>query len=138
MLSLDVVRARYPDACTFQFGDTPELIRDLTALVRAGTKRATCTALVDVEAGRETAPKLGRCDVALDASGCPALVIETLELRHTTWNTMTEDMALAEGEDETLEAWRAGHRRYYERQGIFDPDMALIWERFAVIEDFGS
>lgn len=51
---------------------------------------------------------------------------------------MTEEMAMAECEDETLESWRAGRRRYYERQEIFDGDMVLIWERFEGIEDFGK
>ncbi|MFK7868995.1 MAG: ASCH domain-containing protein [Roseobacter sp.] len=138
MTTLDAVKAKYPNACTFQFGDTPDLIRDLTALVRTGRKRATCTAVIDIEAGRETAPVPGRRDIALDAQGNPALVIETLEVRHTTWQNMTEDMALAEGEDDTLDAWRAGHRSYYTRQGIFDPEMQLIWERFFVVEDFGT
>ena len=49
---------------------------------------------------------------------------------------MTEAMALAEGEDDSLESWRKEHRRYYERQGIFAEDMPLIWERFEVVEDF--
>ncbi|APE43110.1 ASCH domain-containing protein [Sulfitobacter alexandrii] len=136
MAKLEEVLARYPGAQTFSFGDTPELISALTALVRSGAKRATCTALADVEAGRETMPVVGRRDVALDADGRPALVIETKELVRTTWAGMTEEMALAEGEDDTLESWRAGHRRYYERHGIFSEDMTLIWERFEVVEAF--
>lgn len=137
MVALAAALTRYPGAQTFSFGDSPALIVELTALVRAGVKRATCTACADIEAGREIAPQVGCRDIALDARGAPALVIETCELRWTTWAAMTEEMALMEGEDATLEGWRAGHRRYYERQGIFAPDMRLIWERFDVIEDFG-
>lgn len=135
---LDDLLQRYQGAQTFAFGDTPELIAQLTALVRSGAKRATCTALADVEAGRETMPVVGRCDIALGPDGAPALMIQTKELQRTTWAQMTEEMALAEGEDETLDAWRAGHRAYYTRQGIFAEDMVLVWERFAVIEDFGD
>ncbi len=47
-------------------------------------------------------------------------------------------MALAEGEDEDLAGWRAGHRAYFERNGGFSPDMPLVWERFALIEDFAE
>jgi uncharacterized protein YhfF len=48
-----------------------------------------------------------------------------------------EDFAFAEGEDDTLEGWRAGHRVYFERNGGFDPGMLLVCERFRLIEDFG-
>ncbi|KEJ97998.1 Uncharacterized protein YhfF [Pseudosulfitobacter pseudonitzschiae] len=136
MAELKDVQARYPGAETFSFGDTPALIADLTALVRSGAKRATCTARVEVEAGQEQMPVIGRRDIALDADGRPALVIETKELVETTWADMPAHMALAEGEDDTLESWKAGHRRYYERKGIFSEDMVLIWERFEVVEEF--
>ena len=135
-MTLDEAMARYPGAETFSFGDTPDLIAELTARVRSGAKRATCTAVADIEAGRETAPVLGRRDIALGPDGQPALVIETKELVETTFAAMTEAMALAEGEDDSLERWRKEHRRYYERQGIFAEDMPLIWERFEVVEDF--
>ena len=117
MVTLEEAQKRYPGASTFQFGDTPELIEELTALVRSGRKRAACCAVADIEAERESAPELGRRDIALDARGRPALVIETLELRETTFREMTEEMALAEGEGGTLEGWRIGHRRVYGRQG---------------------
>ncbi|WP_299499222.1 ASCH domain-containing protein [uncultured Roseobacter sp.] len=138
MVTRDEAKQRYPEAEVFSFGDTPELIAELTALVRSGAKRATCSAMADIEAGRQAPPRVGRRDIALAPDGTPALVIETLELRETTWEMMTEEMALAEGENETLAGWREGHKRYYTRQGIFDPDMKLIWERFEVVEDFGA
>lgn len=138
MVTLAEAKARYPGAEVFSFGDTPELIAVLTALVRSGAKRATCSAVADIEAGRQEAPQVGRRDIVLDAGGALAFVIETLELRETTWDSITEEMALAEGENETLEGWRADHKGYFERHGIFTPDMKLIWERFEVIEDFGE
>ena len=137
-MTLEDALRKYPGAQTFSFGDTPKLIELLTGLVRSGKKRATCTAVVDIEAGREEMPKVGRRDIALGPDGTPALVIETKELRETTWADMPEEMALAEGEDETLQSWQDGHRRYYTRQGIFAEDMMLIWERFEVVEDFST
>ena len=128
---------KYPGAETFSFGDTPALRAELLALVRSGRKRATCTALVDIEAGREPMAVVGRRDIALDPDGNPALVIETRELRRTTWATISEEMALAEGENDTLDGWREGHRRYFTRRGIFTEDMPLVWERFEMVEDFG-
>ncbi|MGZ2258327.1 ASCH domain-containing protein [Roseobacter sp. A03A-229] len=138
MVTLEELKKRYPGAEVFSFGDTPELIAVLTELVRSGAKRATCSAVADIEAGAQEAPEIGRRDIVLDADGVPAFVIETLELRETTWDTITEEMALAEGENETLQGWQADHKDYFTRHGIFAPDMKLIWERFEVIEDVGA
>ncbi len=44
-------------------------------------------------------------------------------------------MALAEGEDESLAGWQENHRAYFARNGGFAPEMELIWERFALVED---
>ncbi len=134
---LEEVKAQYPGAATFRFDEGGELTNMLLALVRAGKKRATCTHMALLEAGAE-APQVGRRDIALNVDGSPALVIETLELRHTTFAEMTEEMALLEGEDESLESWRENHERYFRRLGVFAPDMPLIWERFEVVEDFGD
>jgi uncharacterized protein YhfF len=137
-MTLEEAMAKYPRAQTYQMGDSAALTDMLLGLVRAGRKRATCTAVIDVEQGREEMPVLGRRDIALTHDGRPALVTETRELRHVRFCNMTAEMALAEGEDDSLESWQDGHRRYYTRQGIFVPDMLLIWERFEVIEDFGA
>lgn len=134
MVSLADLKARYPGAETYRFGDSAALSDTLLALVRAGRKRATCTA--EAELGlSEVMPEVGRCDIVLDFDAIPQLVTRTLELVRLRFCDMTEEMALMEGEDETLDAWRAGHERYYRRAGIFAPDMGLIWERFEVVED---
>ncbi|MEM6891965.1 MAG: ASCH domain-containing protein [Pseudomonadota bacterium] len=138
MITLEEAIQRYPGARTFSFGDSPALVEALNALVRSGKKRATCASQAEIDAG-EPAAVLGHRDIALEPDGSPAFVIETLELRATTFAEMTEEMALAEGEDETLAGWQENHRRYYERVlGYCKPDMPLVWERFRVVEDFGS
>ena len=71
--------ARYKDALSFAFGDSPELADELLALVLCGKKTATCGALRDIEAG-EPMPEVGRRDVVLDGRGKPACVIETIEV----------------------------------------------------------
>jgi len=125
---------RYPGAVTFRFGDGPELSSELIALVRAGRKRATCSAEAEIAAG-EAAPEVGRCDIVLDFADVPQLVVRTQDLRPVRFCDMTEEMALMEGEDDDLAGWRAGHEAYYRRLGIFDPEMGLIWERFELVED---
>lgn len=133
---LESLTQRYPGAETFRFGDNATLCSELLALVRSGRKRATCGALRDYEGG-EAMPRVGRCDIALTWEGTPALVIETVELVQCRFDEVTEDMALAEGEDDSLEDWQAGHRAYFERNGGFSPDMMIVWERFALVEDLG-
>ena len=137
MVSLADLRVRYPGAETYRFGDHAALSDALLALVRAGRKRATCTAEAELGVS-EVMPVVGRCDIVLDFDDVPQLVTRTLELVRVRFCDMTEEMALMEGEDETLAGWRAGHERYYRRAGIFAPDMGLIWERFEVVEDLGT
>lgn len=136
-MSVEALRARYPGAESYVFGDGARLSAELLGLVRAGAKRATCLSMAEVARGAAV-PQIGRCDIATTFDGRPALVNRTMELRIVRFCDMTEAMALAEGEDETLEGWRAGHERYYRRLGVFDPQMELIWERFEVIEDLGA
>ncbi|MEC3860021.1 ASCH domain-containing protein [Mesobacterium sp. TK19101] len=131
---MDELRRRYPGAVTYRFGDSPGLCAALLALVRAGKKRATCSSEAEIAAG-EAPPVVGRCDIAVDFENVPQLVTRTVELVPVRYCDMTEEMALMEGEDDSLESWRAGHERYYRRLGIFDTEMKLIWERFEVVED---
>ena len=134
VVTVDELKVRFPGAETFRFGDSAELSALLLGLVRAGKKRATCS-----HQGQESAlPEIGRRDIALEWDGTPALVIETVELREVQFCDMTEEMALMEGENDSLAGWRKDHQRYYERHGIFDPQMTLIWERFEVLEDLAD
>ena len=83
-------------------------------------------------------PKVGRRDIALEWDGSPALVIETREVVICRFDQIDERMALLEGEDDDLAGWQEGHRRYFERNGGWSPDMMLVWEHFALIEDFAA
>ncbi|MHA3916223.1 ASCH domain-containing protein [Halovulum sp. GXIMD14793] len=136
-MTLDDVKKRYPDAETFRFGDNPALCAELLALVRKGVKTATCGALRDFQSGEEAMPVVGRRDIALNWDGTPALVIETIELTTRRFSDVGADFALAEGENDSLDGWRAGHQRYFERNGGFDPEMMLVCERFRLVADFG-
>ncbi|MCP1170180.1 ASCH domain-containing protein [Limimaricola litoreus] len=135
MVTMKELKARHPDLESFRFGDGPEMCAELIALVRSGAKRATCGALRDFEAG-EPMPKVGRRDVALNWDGSPALMIETVEVTQRRFCDVNADFALAEGENETLEGWQADHRRYFERNGGWAPEMMLVCERFRLVEDF--
>ncbi len=134
-ISLSQIKARYPGAQTFKFGDNATLSAELLALVRSGRKTATCGALHDYPEGSADTPVVGRRDIALEWDDRPALVIETVEVSTCRYCDVAEDFALAEGENETLEGWRKDHRRYFERNGGFDPQMELLCERFRLVED---
>ncbi|MEP2030097.1 MAG: ASCH domain-containing protein [Paracoccaceae bacterium] len=136
-MTLDEVKQRYPGAETFCFGDSRFLCDELLALVRAGTKTATCGALRDFQVGGEALPVVGRRDIALDWDGHPAVVVETIEVMTRRYCDVDADFALAEGENDTLKDWRVAHASYFERNGGFDPKMELICEKFRMIEDLG-
>ena len=135
-ISIKEVKARYPEAETFKFGDSRKLCDRLLALVRTGKKRATCGALRSFDADDEPLPVVGRRDIALDWDGNPAFVVETTAVTICRFCDVEEDFALAEGEDETLESWQAGHQAYFERNGGWQSDMKLVCERFTLVEDF--
>ena len=136
--ALDDLRRRDPGAETFTFGDGRALCDRLLALVRAGTKTATCGAHRDFTEGGEALPVAGRRDIALDWDGAPALVIETGEVTTRRFRDVDAGFAWAEGEGATLEGWQAGHRAYFERNGGWHPDMELVCERFRLIEDLAG
>lgn len=136
-MRLEDIKARYSEAETFKFGDNRVLCDELLVLVRAGKKTATCDALRNYESKNEKLPVVGRCDIALNWDGSPALAIETIEVTIQRFCDVDEEFALAEGEDDSLEGWRTGHQAYFERNGGFDPEMTLVCERFKLVEDFG-
>lgn len=128
----------YPGAGTFTFGDSAEMSAELLALVRQGRKRATCAALRDFEAEPEAMPVVGRCDIAANWDGSPALVIRTVRVETLRFCDVTWDMARLEGEDDDLAGWQAGHGAYFARNGGFDPQMMLVFEVFDLVEDLGD
>jgi uncharacterized protein YhfF len=122
----------YQNAIRFQFGDSPELADELLGLVLSGVKTATCGALRDYGTA-EPMPQVGRRDVVLDGAGRPACVIETTEVTIQRFCDVDDDFAVAEGEG-PYEAWRSGHIAYFTRNGGYTPDMALVCERFRLIQ----
>lgn len=135
---LTALRARYPDAETFRFGDSVALSTQLLALVRSGAKTATCGALRDFQGGGEVMPVPGRRDIALDWEGRPAVVLETVEVTIRRFCDVDAEFALAEGENDTLAGWQRDHQAYFTRNGGFAEDMELVCERFRLIEDLGG
>lgn len=126
----------YPNSEKFKFGDNEKLCADLTELVRLGKKTATCGAFRDFEDGLEAMPEVGRVDIVLNWDGTPALAIRTKSVEVKKFCDVKDDFALLEGEDETLVEWQEGHKKFFERNGGFDPEMYLVCERFELVEVF--
>jgi uncharacterized protein YhfF len=113
----------------FSFGDSPKLAAELSDLVLAGTKTATCWA---VSEGQKTC--IGKRMVMLDGSGAAVAVLETVELSKRRFSEVDAGFAFDEGEgDRSLDYWREAHRRYFTRRGEFAPDMELWCERFRLV-----
>lgn len=121
------------------FGDGPELADELGALILAGTKTATCSALWEWEADGETPVQPGEKSIVLDGAGNPLCIIETTEAKVRRFDEVDEEFAREEGEgDLSLEYWRGAHRRFFGRTlpnigRSFAEDMPLVCERFRVI-----
>lgn len=134
-MTLEQLKARYPGATTFTFGDSESLCDELLQLVRSGKKTAACDRSSAFGPHGDPLPVVGRRDIALNWSGSAALVIETVEVIQRRFCDVDEQFALAEGENTDLAGWRRAHQQYFARNGGFDDEMLLICERFKLIED---
>lgn len=124
---------------TWSFGATPEHADELLALVLAGTKTATSTALWDFEAHpSEPRPERGGLSIILDGAGIPRALIVTTSVTTVPFDEVDDDHARAEGEgDRTLEHWREVHQRFFTEHAAhdrgFSPTMPVVLERFEVL-----
>ncbi len=120
----------------FAFGDSPEMADELLALVLAGAKTATCSALSEYEAKGEPIDLTpGSRSVVLDGRGRPACVIETCEVTVRRFDEVDAAFAWDEGEgDRSLACWRSEHEGFFLEHGVFSEDMLLVCERFRLVE----
>ncbi len=104
--------------------------RELIALVRAGKKRATMGRLSDFGPGKEAKPVVGRCDIITEWDGTPAVVVRTVSVEEMPLSEISEDFALAEGENETYREWYDDHRALFRAQwrlgAGYDDDLRTV------------
>ncbi len=120
------------------FGASPEQADELLALVLAGTKTATASALWDYEADGEPLPEPGSLSILLDGRGHPRALIETTDVTVVPFDEVDEEHAFLEGEgDRSLAHWRQAHERFFTEVAAhdrgFQPDMPVVLERFRVV-----
>ncbi|WP_416907248.1 MAG: ASCH domain-containing protein [Polymorphobacter sp.] len=113
----------------FAFGDTAQMADELLALVRAGTKTATCWAAVH---GQRAA--VGMQAVITDSRGRPGAQIEITALECVPFLEVGAAHAHDEGAgDQSLAFWRAYHEAWFRRAGVFRRDMGVWCARFRVV-----
>jgi uncharacterized protein YhfF len=121
---------------SFHFTNDERLANELLKLVLSGKKRATSSSLLCYAEGEQ--PKPGSLSIVTDWNGAPHCVIETKAVQVIRFCDMTFEICSREGEDECLETWKAGHRRFFtldaEELGYeFTEDMPVVFEDFEVV-----
>lgn len=122
----------------WSFGATPEQADQLLALLLAGTKTATASALWDYQAEGGEPPEPGTLGIVLDGSGRPRALIATTEVRVVRFDEVDAEHARLEGEgDLSLGYWRRVHEQFFTDHAThdhgFSPDMPVVLERFEVL-----
>ena len=125
----------YPGAGTFRFGTTKAECQAQIELVRKGLKSANVAPWRDLKDDPDAMPVVGRCDIAANWGGSPALVVRTTRVEHVRFCDVTEAMAEAESSSYTLDGWRAAKTAYFKRNGGWSDDMPLVFEFFELVED---
>jgi uncharacterized protein YhfF len=120
----------------FHFDLSERSANHLLGLVLSGKKRATASSRYAF--GADGGPKIGDFSIVTDWKGNPRCVIETTGITVLPFCEMTFDICSREGEDDTLESWRIGHRRFFTEEGRllgyeFTEDMPVMFEDFEVI-----
>jgi uncharacterized protein YhfF len=121
------------------FGDSPELIAELTTLVCKGQKRATAGLLRDYVDRPDAVPKAGDHVVVVDSAGDPVCIYRSTEVRIGPLISVDDAFAWDEGEgDRSRDDWLAGHRNFFMRQAAaesftFSDSLDTVFERFTVI-----
>jgi len=133
-MNVEQIKAKYPGALSWSFGDSPELANELATLVLTGKKIATCSSLQGWY-DDDVRPLPGGYNIILDGEKKPLCVVRTTGLFLTRFDRVTPEMAMMEGEgDLSLEYWQREHQRFFQRNGGFSPEMELIFETFQLVE----
>ncbi len=123
----------------FAFGDNPALANELSQLVYAGIKTATCGTLWEWEHDGDPLPQVGQLEIVLDGQGKPLCIIKMVEVAIKPYDEVDASFAYAEGEDDrTLESWRREHCKYFARVlprigRVPEETMPLVCQRFRVV-----
>ena len=127
----------------WHFELTEQACNDLLELVLQGRKRATSSSLVSYRLTGESLPHEGEMSVICDWDDNPRCLIRTTRVEVLPYRAVTLEMALREGEDDSLESWRANHERFFREEGeslgyAFTDDMEVVFEDFELVRVLGQ
>ena len=108
------------------------------AALLAGKKTAAFFSYATFAVDNEELPVSGEYYIVLDANNEALCVIKTTAVQILPYNQVAWEMAAREGEDSSLEEWRARTREALEDEGAvvgfeFSPDMKLVYVEFALV-----
>jgi len=131
---IDQLKAKYPGAIAWSFGDSPEMADELAELVIRGIKTASCCSLSSFNDDDES-PTIGCYSIILNGKDQPVSVVRTLAMRIVRFCDVTEELARKEGEgDLSLTYWREGHKNFFINEGTYAETMELVVEEFERVE----
>jgi uncharacterized protein YhfF len=68
----------------------------------------------------------------------PRCIVRVNQVTILPFREMAWELARREGEDDTLESWKTGHRKFFSAEGQtlgyeFNEDMLVVFEEFDVV-----
>ncbi|MET8413334.1 ASCH domain-containing protein [Streptomyces sp. NPDC005195] len=119
--------ARVDGRRSFELGTADEMRTGLNELVLSGRKTASTGLLAVYAEEAEGVEYPGEKLALLDKDGTAAALIEVTSVALQPFGDVKWDHAEAEGEGHaSVEEWRAGHRRYWDRMGTPVDDRTMV------------
>lgn len=118
-----------------ELGTPDDLRTELNSLVLGGRKTATTGLLAEYVEETEGLEFVGERLALVDNDGHAVATIEITGVELTSFGEVGWEHAAAEGEgDASLEEWRAGHRRFWEREGTpVQDDTPVVCLAFRIV-----
>ncbi|MBR0478886.1 MAG: ASCH domain-containing protein [Solobacterium sp.] len=123
----------------WHFELTEQACNHLLGLVLDGKKRATSSSVYSFRLQGMKIPETGDLSVITDWDGHPRCVIRTTAVSILPYKDITFELAVLEGEDDTLDSWKLNHERFFREEGSelgypFTETMDIVFEEFEVVE----
>jgi uncharacterized protein YhfF len=121
------------------FGDSPEMMDELLALVLSRTKQATASLALWFEDDPLGLPKPGDLWLITDGRGGPACVTRTTRVDVMPIHQVDAQFAWDEGEgDRSYAYWITEHRNFWKREAAregfeYSDDLEVVCERFELV-----
>ena len=121
------------------FGDSPEMMDELLALVLSRTKQATASLALWFEDDPLGLPRPGDLWLITDGRGAPACVTRTTRVDVMPVGEVDAQFAWDEGEgDRSYDYWITEHRKFWRREAAregfdYSDDLDVVCERFVLV-----